>query len=206
VQLREVHDPYYLTFTDPSVDAVRNLLRLNPTYWEQFTKFKHHALPEDVGQALIEQVPCWRQLKLWSQRVSIFVTPPRTYYRAHRDGYDLMAGLNYPLHIADDRSITRFWNDEQVLGMYKVDAVTKRSRELVNFNPYRQQPVCQFTMKPDEAVVLNVGNFHDFHNRSDQHRVILTFRTLDKDMTYERFSSIVKEACSSPASHVQTSV
>lgn len=192
-----VHDqrPFYVTYSDSSVQAIKDLLNFQKADFVNCTRFTNIPLPEELGKKLVDLVPFGADLRLSTDRVSVFITPPRTYYRAHKDGFDLRAGLNYPIYIADDRSITR-WYDEAIAEKYRIESGGKKSREAVGFNPLANKPVCEYTMKPDEAVIFNVDRFHDFHNKSDQHRVILTFRPKTPDVTFDmviqKFSSTLQ--------------
>ncbi len=169
--------PFYLAYTDPSVETIRGLVSELGIKYQAFDRFKHYALPRDVGRALIAEVPLHEHLNLWEARVSVFITPPRTYYRAHRDGFDLTFGVNYPISIRDDLAVTRWYDDELIERKYQVAPDGKKSREVLGFNPLANKPVCKFTMQNDEAIVLNVDRYHDFHNKSPYHRVIVTFRS-----------------------------
>lgn len=177
--------PFYQAFHDDAlIGAVKQKLGLTPEVWTQYTRFKHLLLPRELGASLIDKLPFGASLGLMAERVSAFITPPRTYYRAHKDGFTLRFGLNMPVHIADQRSITRWWSDD-VASKYQMVHEGKHSRELKGFNPLCHTPDCSFVMQPTEIVLLNVEKYHDFHNKSDQHRVILTFRSKDFNLGFD---------------------
>lgn len=179
--------PFYVTFEDPSIQVVSELVNIESREYTKNTRFKHQVLPLALGKALIAAVPLGKELSLDPNRVSLFITPPRTYYRAHKDGFNLQVGLNYPIVIRDDRSVTR-WYHEELSEKYEIAPDGKQSREVIGFNPMANTPACSFTMTPTEAVLLNVDRFHDFHNKSEFHRVILTYRSIDPAMTFDRAS------------------
>jgi hypothetical protein len=185
VELERGELPYYAAFTDPSVDAVRARVADLSIEYSQYQKFKHLALPPSVGAELISLIPGHEKLCLQAGRVSLFITPPRTYYRAHKDGFDLRFGVNYPIAIVDEKANTRFYEDQSIDSRYQVAPDGKPSREVIGFNPFVVKPACSFTMRPNELVVLNVEKYHDFHNRSDSHRVILTFRSRDLSLSFD---------------------
>lgn len=200
MQLREAHEPYYISFTDESVERVSTFIAALGIQYSSYVKFKHLPLSKEDGQKLISMVPLHEQLDLWAERVSLFITPPRTYYRAHKDGFDLRFGINYPIQIRDDLAITRWYDDEDVDSRYVIAPDGKKSREVIGFNPLAVRPTCSFTMKPDEMVMLNVDRYHDFHNRSKYSRVILTFRSRNLNLGFEDVAQVFRaQACTSPA-------
>lgn len=187
--------PHFISFADDSIKAIQDLVNLQDSDWAEHKKFQHQRLNEDLAKQLIALIPLHEELSLRTDRVSMFITPPRTYYRAHKDGrgeHAVQVGVNYPLRIVDDRSITR-WYSEEDMTVYEIDTTRGNGRDAMRFNPLRQEPTCSFTMKPTEAVLLNVDKWHDFHNYSNEHRVILTFRSADQGLTFDNAAKLFIE-------------
>lgn len=179
--------PYLLSFEDASVEAIRQIcLPLIPSLTQSL--FTHIKLDEDTSTQVLHQVPFAKELMIKPDRVSMFITPPRTYYRAHKDGHHFRFGLNYPLIIQDNKAVTRWYSDESIDSRYSVTPGTKggiNSREVVGFNPLVVKPVYSAIMGTDDLWLFNVGAYHDFHNRSDHYRVILTLRSESPTLTFE---------------------
>lgn len=195
MNIREDRSPYFVSYTDESVDDVLKACELLIPRLDQEV-FTHLKLPADLGAEILMRVPHGAELSLMPDRVSIFITPPRTYYRAHKDGLHLQFGLNYPLIIRDQKAITRWYKSEDVDGSYEIDAGKKggeNTREVLGFNPLKTRADCTTSMKLDELLLFNVGEYHDFHNRSPYYRVILTLRSDDPSLTFKDAARILQQ-------------
>lgn len=151
----------------------------------------HNRMPVEDGIKTLEHVYGADRLNFQKERVSLFVTKPKSYYRPHRDGINLNWGINYNIEILDECCITNWYdssNFEQrphttVNGQY-------RSREVVDFDfiEYKNLvPLKSMTAKEGEVVLFNTDIYHDVNNmQSDNFRTILTLRTLSFETTFDQ--------------------
>ncbi|MFZ9646005.1 MAG: hypothetical protein ACO29M_04920 [Fluviibacter sp.] len=118
-------------------------------------------------------------------RVSLFVTQPGFYYRAHKDGLNHRYSINYTVKILDDKCVTSWYRDVD-LQQYPIDNLSNRtSRECAGFDKTKHSPMMSMTAVQNEVVLFNTDLFHDFDNsRSTNERMILTLRDIKPGMVY----------------------
>lgn len=172
--------PYYIRFTHDGIeDLIEYCKECIPSMEDRkwlFGGFNHHAMPPtQVGNVLLK-TPISELMPLQTDRVSLFISKPGMYYRAHKDGLDHRFSINYTIKVDDDKCVTSWWSDED-LKIYPVDKLDGWSRECNGFNPKNHTPLKSMVAKPGEAILFNTDIFHDWDNRaSDNYRVVLTLR------------------------------
>lgn len=176
MEIIEDCSPYFIRFTYEGASKVLDLCRtlLRPNSQEPFL---HYRYPSGIGWNILSKVPLARELNLNPSRVSLFITQPGTYYRAHKDGLHIKWGMNFNVSIRDEECVTSWYSDED-LAMYPIDNLpTKSSRECEGFEKRNHNPLKTMVAKEGECVLFNTDIFHDFDNRTSQHeRVLLTLR------------------------------
>lgn len=168
--------PFYIRFTHEGLDEVVAKCMM---YIEgiRFTAgFTHHRYELHEARDILSSVPMSKQIQMFEQRVSLFVTQPGHYYRAHKDGLDHRFSLNYTVSVKDDKCVTQWYSDEE-LDIYPLVFPRGTSRECDGFVKERHRPLKRMTAKPNECILFNTDIFHDFDNRrSDNERMVLTLR------------------------------
>lgn len=169
--------PYYIRFTHDNLDEVikRSLAAVDGI---EFTKkFTHQKLKHDQIEKIKEVCPLFDLFDLNPIRVSMFVSKPGLYYRAHKDGMDHKFSLNYTAKVLDDKCITNWYSDKD-LDQYPIDNLpTRSSRECMGFVKENHTPTQSMVAKPNECVLFNTELFHDWDNRnSTNERMVLTLR------------------------------
>jgi hypothetical protein len=177
--------PYFIRFKCDGIDEViekslRHLGQLPPA-----DNFVSHRYTPEQGLDILSSVPMSQELTLMYRRVSMFITPPGFYYRAHKDGLDHHFSLNYTVKILDDKCETSWYSDED-LKDYEIDNLpTMVSRECIRFDKNKHTPLKKMIAVQGECILLNTEIFHDFDNRNSQNeRMVLTFRHVDPATTY----------------------
>lgn len=180
------HSPYFVEFEHESVDSVANAVRsLGLDYNTQpHLGFVHHPLQRSDAISIISMLPFADKLPINERRVSLFITRPGFYYRAHKDGLDHRISINYGIDIRDDKCVTSWYSDQDLV-QYSIDTLGGYSREAVGFDKTQHKPIHQMIARQGKAVLLNTEIYHDFDNsRSNEQRVLLTFRIKDAGMWY----------------------
>ena len=169
--------PYFIRFTYNGIESIIN--RCKDYIQEiQFQKrFTHHRYPLDQATDLLSLTPVSSVLDINLNRVSLLVTNPGFYYRAHKDGMDHRYSINFTVEVLDDKCVTSWYSDED-LNSYIVDILPGQfSRECRAFDKSKHIPLKSMTAVQGECILFNTDIYHDFDNRySPNRRMILTLR------------------------------
>lgn len=173
--------PYYIRFTHDDIDKLIDYCKtclpsLESMRW-RFGGFNHCVMsPLQVNNILLK-TPISKLMPLQTDRVSLFISKPGLYYRAHKDGLNHRFSINYAIKIDDDKCVTNWWSDED-LAHYAIDNLPNfSSRECVGFDPKNHIPLKSMIAKPGEAILFNTEIFHNWDmTASENYRVILTLR------------------------------
>jgi hypothetical protein len=168
--------PYYIRFTHSGIEDLVEYCNGCLPKLQDVNKFKHHAMPANEVVNIMKKTPMSELMPLQLDRVSLFISSPGMYYRAHKDGLDHRFSINYTVMINDDKCVTSWWSDED-LKQYPMDHLNGWSRECAGFNPANHKPLKSMIAKPGECILFNTDIFHDWDNRaSSNYRVVLTLR------------------------------
>jgi hypothetical protein len=169
--------PYYVRFTHQNIDAIIARCKdiVSSSIYER--AFTHQILDSYSANEILEISPMSKQLNFLKSRVSLFVTQPGHYYRAHKDGISMRIGINYTVNITDNKCITNWYADKD-LKEYPIDYLqNKVSREASGFDRHKHTPLKSTTFVEGECILFNTDIFHDVDNtESSNQRVILTLR------------------------------
>jgi len=184
-QIIEDCSPFYIRFTHPGIEQVINYCNIHtPQLREMARPFVHHVLPIVNASKILEMTPLSKQLSLILGRVSLFMSKPGLYYRAHKDGLKCRISLNYTTQILDDKCITSWYSDDD-LKNYLIDTLNRVSRQCVGFKKNLHLPIKTMTAKPNECILFNTDIFHDWDNtQSDNYRVVLTLHLTNPGDVY----------------------
>ena len=173
--------PYYIRFTHDGINEIIDYCKLHSPDIDHVQKtFIHHVFPEDQANHLLSITPAAQQMPLRPHRVSLFMTKPGRYYRAHKDGLIDRFSINYTVSISDDKCTTSWYTDEECKDYQITDMKSQRSRECLDFVKENHSPVKTMIAKPNEGILFNTDIFHDFDNRqSNFSRTVLTFRIME---------------------------
>lgn len=173
--------PYYIRFTHDGIDKIVDYCKVNSPDIDQIQKtFIHHVFSEDQSNYLLSIIPSAQQMPLRLHRVSLFITKPGRYYRAHKDGLIDRFSINYTVSIEDDQCVTSWYTDQECSNYQIVDKIAARSRECLGFIKENHLPVKSMIAKPNEGILFNTDIFHDFDNRqSNFSRTVLTLRIME---------------------------
>ena len=188
MEIIEDCSPYYIRFTH---DGINDLVDLCQSYVtaELLEKnkdedFFNHKLPLNQSEKVLSLLPFLDKIKLIKERVSLFVTKPGYYYRAHKDGPNHRCSLNYTIIVMDNKCVTSWYSDD-ILNDYTIDSTHKDSRECLGFVKENQTPIKSMIAKPNEAILFNTEIFHDWDNtNSENYRVVLTLRSQNPGEVY----------------------
>lgn len=169
--------PYYIKFIHDGIDDIVKLCNSISDNTEYTKGFTHQRLELDIAETVLKLVPMSKQLSFLKPRVSLFVTQPGHYYRAHKDGLNHRIGINYMIKVLDNKCITSWYSDDD-LKNYPIDNLpSKISREADGFIKENHLPLKSTSFVQGECVLFNTDIFHDFDNtQSTNERVILTLR------------------------------
>lgn len=196
ITIIEDKSPYYVRYTHDGIDNIldmcKNIEVTDPaSTW--VPKFTNSNIGIDNSLAISRIVPKFKELELYEARISLFISEPGTYYPPHRDGVDLKFGVNYCVHIKDDKCITKWYTDESLNGYEKIQ-LTRRtalgkkfvcSRELKDFKRHDVPHIESIVAKEGEAILFNTEIFHDWDNtESDNTRIVLTLRPISYSYKY----------------------
>lgn len=184
--------PFFIRYTHASCAEIIDMCAFNKrTLVDSLgvspPSFNHFKFPAVVGADIIAKIPGADSLHLLRERVSLFITQPGRYYRPHKDGLNLQAGINYNVDIRDECCETSWYADEVMAGR-PIDTLNGRSREIADFTQRERLTtprLCSMTARQGEAVLFNTDFFHDFDNSTAQHeRTILTLRSKDPNFNF----------------------
>lgn len=184
INIIEDCSPYYIRFTYVGMEKV-----IESCKKEWFTDrpdrtFIHHRYPVETANTVLANVPWTSSLGLNENRVSLFVTKPGRYYRAHKDGLTHRYSLNYTISILDDKCVTSWYSDD-VASNYELDTLNGTSRELKGFQKENHSPLMSMTAIEGECILFNTEIFHDFDNsKSTNERVVLTLRSKNPESVF----------------------
>lgn len=169
--------PYYIRFTHSNTKQIVSICQSELTNSAFTNGFTHHVLNKHVTQQILQLDPLAKNLVLNLNRVSLFVTQPGYYYRAHKDGKENRMSINYTVQILDDKCTTN-WYDNAV-DQYPLDLLDNRSREAMGFDKSQHTPLKSMTAQQDECILFNTDIWHDFDNsQSLNTRAVLTLRSV----------------------------
>ena len=168
--------PYYIRFTHNSISDIIDscLLSIDDV---SFTRpFTHHKFDFDTAGKILNMVPFSKDIEFYQHRVSLFVSQPGLYYRAHKDGLNHRFSINYTVKILDDKCVTSWYSDEECKD-YPIDTLDGWSREASGFKKSNHTALKSMVAKPNECILFNTDIFHDFDNtNSTNERIVLTLR------------------------------
>lgn len=187
--------PYYIRFTHHNLDEVIKRSRCAVSDVNFTKQFTHHRLLPNQVEYIKEVCPLFNIFDLNSIRVSMFVSQPGLYYRAHKDGLNHRFSLNYTVKILDDKCVTSWYSDQE-LSHYPIDNLpTRSSRECVGFIKENHTPLKTMVAQPDECILFNTELFHDWDNRASYNeRMVLTLRLAsyaDADANFDNARNII---------------
>ena len=174
--------PYYIRFTHDGIEDVIDWCnKYTPPIDKLSFDFTHYILPPDKANNLLAMIPIAKQIPLMKNRVSLFISKPGLYYRAHKDGLVNRFSINYMSKVIDDKCVTNWYSDED-LKDYPIDNLpSKWSRECEGFIKENHVPIKSLVAKQGECILFNTDLFHDWDNSSSQNeRVVLTLRIIEE--------------------------
>jgi len=179
--------PYYIRFTHEGIEDVINYSNECSPDIQNLDTFSHYRLPETQALHMLSLTPISNIMPLMKNRVSLFISKPRLYYRAHKDGLHNRFSINYTNMILDDKCVTSWYSDED-LKDYSIDNLPRKtSRECIGFVKENHTPIKSFVATQNECILFNTEIFHDWDNRtSNNERIVLTLRIIEelKPQTY----------------------
>ena len=178
--------PYYIRFTHDNIEKIINICQHEMSGLQSVSKFTHHILNRNVSEEILNLVPMTALLNLRPDRVSLFVTPPGYYYRAHKDGIENRMSINYTIQILDDKCLTSWYSDKD-LDSYRTSGLDWNigSRECEGFIKQRHTPLKSMTAVAGECILFNTDIFHDFDNSTSSNtRAVLTLRSVTPGKIY----------------------
>lgn len=195
------HSPYYITFTYSGFQDVVDYCRKFKPLWDlQRLKLPmtHIALPKSIGEDIIKKSNLPKELEFEENRVSLFITVPGGYYRPHKDGGTVRAGINFPIQILDNECVTQWYSDED-MKHWPIDVDLEKieqSRENLLFDYTDKEsltPLKKISFQEGECILFNTDIFHDFDNTKSKYtRVILTLRLKNySDVYFDDFKKIL---------------
>lgn len=189
LKIIEDSSPFYIRFSFENVDKIIHLCKLFTD--KKIDGFEHYKLNQYISKKIISMLPFSKYFEWEIDRVSLFITDPGYYYRAHKDGKNNSISFNIPIEINDNLCITS-WYDDSVRNYYHLDDYSKSSRELVGFNKNLHTPIKTMTAKTNECILFNTEIFYDWDNRlSTNRRIVLTLRILDKTVDFDSIKKII---------------
>jgi hypothetical protein len=184
--------PYYLRCCHLGQEQIIQLCQEELARIGPVDCFTHHRLDRNLAEHIVGLVPIHPQARFMLGRVSLFVTPPGWYYRAHKDGADNRCSVNYTVQIQDDLCRTSWYTDAE-LKDYPITGLLpeNKSREVMGFRIDTHTPIMTMTARPNECILFNTDIFHDFDNRaSPNQRAVLTLHLHDPG---DKYFDLVKQ-------------
>lgn len=203
----EDSSPYFIRFTHSGLNEIISDCE-EIAKQKIFTKgFTHHIFESQDSKRILDKIPFSNLIELNEKRVSLFITNPGYYYRAHKDGLDHRFSINYTVKILDQDCVTSWYSDDD-LKDYPIDNLKYKehyrivdprayyngiSREVQGFVKANHVPVKTMIAKQGECILFNTDIFHDFDNsRSINQRIVLTLRSKNpKDIYFEDIKKIL---------------
>jgi len=168
--------PYYIRFTHENIDEIIAQCKDIASSSVYENGFTHQRLDIPVAEGILKLMPMSKQLNFLKLRVSLFVTQPGHYYRAHKDGLSMRIGINYTVNVLDDKCIINWYADDD-LKDYPIDNKLYSSREASGFDRHKHTPIKSTKFVEGECILFNTDIFHDVDNTaSSNQRVLLTLR------------------------------
>ena len=185
--------PYYIRFTHTGIDRVRVICKKIAAQTEYTNGFTHHLLQPAMAAYILDISPLSKQLKFLKHRVSMFVTQPGHYYRAHKDGLNFHVGINYTINVLDDKCITSWYSDDDLKDYPTDNLAGNKSREADGFDRKKHTPLKSTVFVEGECILFNTEIFHDVDNTASEYqRVILTLRlAYPEDVFFEDVKKIL---------------
>jgi len=173
--------PYYIRFTHRGIDDIVNYSNICSNNLTTISKFTHLKLPEHQSLHMLSLTPIATQMTLMKNRVSLFISKPGLYYRAHKDGLHNRFSINYTIKVLDDECVTNWYSDDD-LKNYPIDNLPNRSsRECLGFVRGNHIPLKTMIAKQNECILFNTEIFHDWDNTTSQNeRIVLTLRIIEE--------------------------
>jgi hypothetical protein len=192
-EIVEDSSPFYARIKHSGIEQIiqKSLSFINETVFVK--DFTHHRFSLEQGKEILSLIPFSSMIKLNPYRVSLFITKPGVYYRAHKDGLDIKFGINYGIKILDQQCITSWYSDED-LKKYTIDNLASNtSRECADFIKSDHIPLKTFVMQQSDCVLINTDIFHDFDNTySSNERIILTLRPMSiENRSFDEIKKII---------------
>jgi hypothetical protein len=171
--------PYYIRFTHDGIDDIIDYCNKCTPEIANLNKFTNYILLKHQAQHMLSLIPMADRIKLIKNRISLFISKPGLYYRAHKDGMNNKFSINYVSRVLDDKCITNWYSDED-LKEYAIDNLrTNTSRECDGFVKENHTPLKSMIAKQGECILFNTEIFHDWDNTgSNNERVVLTLRII----------------------------
>lgn len=168
--------PYYIRFTHDGITDITDMCQ-SLVKDINFTKpFTHYRFKTDLAIKILDLIPLSKRINFNQNRVSLFVSQPGLYYRAHKDGMNHRFSINYTVKILDDKCVTNWYSDEDC-SAYPLDFLLGTSREATGFEKDKHTPLKSMVAKSNECILFNTDIFHDFDNtKSSNERFVLTLR------------------------------
>jgi hypothetical protein len=169
--------PYYVRFTHPNIEQLIEVSKCAVSDIPFIKPFTNSIINRENIIDIQKLCPLFDLFDIAQERISMFVSQPGLYYRAHKDGLYHKFSLNYTVKVLDDKCVTSWYSDKD-LAEYKIDnLVNKTSRECTGFDKTKHTPLKSMTAKPNECILFNTDIFHDWDNTaSNNERMILTLR------------------------------
>lgn len=170
--------PYYIRFTHENIQEIIDICKQELAKIKLVKNFTNYPFDKELSEKILNLVPMSYQYSLKKYRVSLFISNPGLYYRAHKDGADNRISFNYTVQILDNDCVTNWYSDED-LNEYTIEGLnwTSQSREAVGFDKTKHTPIKSMIAQPNECILFNTDIFHDFDNRQSKNvRAILTLR------------------------------
>jgi len=178
----EDNSPYYIKFNMPTVVEIANVCK--DACSRVFKRpFVSEQLDNDLMSQVIDLIPKFGLLELSPLRMNFFVSKPGLYSPPHKDGQNMQFGINIPIEISDELCTTNWYTDQSLAHCEYYDGpddfmgMKRYVREIRNYQVDSVKATVSTVMKPNECVLFNVNQFHDWDNRlSPNRRIILTLR------------------------------
>ena len=192
----EDNSPYYVRFKIDldQFNAVRDVAinLLQSKSWPR-PFVSEPVSPEDCAKIVSAVPSMFKWLELSRHRINLFVANPGYYGVPHKDGPNMLFGVNFTIKISDDKCVTKWYSDDKLKdytffnGMKFNGRQFRPLREITDFEPNDEVPDMSMIALESECVLFNVGMFHDFDNsKSSNQRVVLTLRQVSEtQMTFQ---------------------
>ena len=169
--------PYYIRFTHEKIEDVISFGNsFVPPIKSLLSDFTHLRLSNNDSKTMLSLVPISKQLDLEVKRVKLFISKPGLYYPPHKDGPFCRFSINYTIRVLDDKCVTSWYSDQDLIG-YDFSSEKSKPRKSLSFDKEKHIPLKTMIAKPNEGILFNTDIFHDWDNNSPNERVVLTLHT-----------------------------